>query len=45
MPPHATGVAINVKPLDMGIHPKDWMKDKATLPEGGFSQSPAKLFS
>lgn len=35
IPPHSTGAAIDVylvddngKPLDMGIHPKDWMKDK-----------------
>lgn len=35
IPPHSTGAAIDVyliddqgKPLDMGIHPKDWMNDK-----------------
>ena len=35
IPPHSTGGAIDVyliddhgKPLEMGIHPKDWMKDK-----------------
>ncbi len=35
IPPHSTGGAIDVylidnqgKPLDMGIHPKDWMQDK-----------------
>lgn len=35
IPPHSTGAAIDVylidkngAPLDMGIHPKDWMKDK-----------------
>lgn len=35
IPPHSTGAAIDVyliddngKPLDMGIHPKDWMQDK-----------------
>ena len=34
IPPHSTGAAIDVyliddqgKPLDMGIHPKDWMQD------------------
>lgn len=35
IPPHSTGAAIDVylinaqgKPIDMGIHPKDWMMDK-----------------
>ena len=35
IPPHSTGGAIDVylvddagQPLEMGIHPKDWMKDK-----------------
>jgi D-alanyl-D-alanine dipeptidase len=35
IPPHSTGAAIDVylideqgKPIDMGIHPKDWMADK-----------------
>jgi D-alanyl-D-alanine dipeptidase len=35
IPPHSTGAALDVyliddqgKPLDMGIHPKDWMQDK-----------------
>lgn len=35
IPPHSTGAAIDVylideqgKAIDMGIHPKDWMKDK-----------------
>lgn len=38
IPPHSTGAAVDVylidssgKPLDMGIHPKDWMKDKENL--------------
>lgn len=38
IPPHSTGAAIDVyliddagKPLDMGIHPKDWMDDKDSL--------------
>lgn len=35
IPPHSTGAAVDLyliddqgKPLDMGIHPKDWMQDK-----------------
>jgi D-alanyl-D-alanine dipeptidase len=48
IPPHATGAAIDVyliddngKPLDMGIHPKDWMKDK----EGRLSLTDSKNIS
>ena len=48
IPPHSTGAAIDVylvddhgKPLDMGIHPKDWMKDK----DGRLSLTNSKIIS
>ena len=48
IPPHSTGGAIDVyliddngKPLDMGIHPKDWMQDK----DGGFSLTASAVIS
>jgi D-alanyl-D-alanine dipeptidase len=48
IPPHSTGGAIDVylvdelgKPLDMGIHPKDWMQDK----EGALSITNSTLIS
>lgn len=48
IPPHSTGGAIDVylideqgKPLDMGIHPKDWMNDN----EGRLSLTHSKIIS
>jgi D-alanyl-D-alanine dipeptidase len=48
IPPHSTGAAIDIYlidgnglPLDMGIHPKDWMKDKG----GVLSLTDSKLIS
>ncbi|MFI4919782.1 MAG: M15 family metallopeptidase [Legionellales bacterium] len=48
IPPHSTGAAIDVylidddgKPLNMGIHPKDWMQDK----DGGLSFTNSKIIS
>lgn len=48
IPPHSTGAAIDVyliddkgNPLDMGIHPKDWMQDK----DGVLSQTNSKHIS
>lgn len=48
IPPHSTGGAIDVylvndqgNPLDMGIHPKDWMQDK----EGILSLTDSKFIS
>ena len=48
IPPHSTGGAIDVyliddqgKALDMGIHPKDWMKDK----DGMLSLTDSKVIS
>lgn len=48
IPPHSTGGAIDVylidddgNPLDMGIHPKDWMHDK----EGALSLTSSELIS
>lgn len=48
IPPHSTGAAIDVyliddhgKPLAMGIHPKDWMKDK----DGLLSLTHSKIIS
>jgi D-alanyl-D-alanine dipeptidase len=48
IPPHSTGGAIDVyliddqgQPLDMGIHPKDWMQDK----DGTLSFTDSKVIS
>ena len=48
IPPHSTGGAIDVyliddegNPLEMGIHPKDWMQDK----DGGLSLTGSTLIS
>jgi D-alanyl-D-alanine dipeptidase len=48
MPPHASGAAIDIyliddehHPVDMGIHPKDWMLDQ----DGKLSQTESKAIS
>ena len=48
VPPHSTGGAIDVyliddhgEPIDMGIHPKDWMSDK----EGALSLTASTIIS
>lgn len=48
VPPHSTGGAIDIylidekgQPLDMGIHPKDWMKNE----DGSISQTNSPLIS
>jgi len=48
VPPHSTGGAIDIyllndagKPVDMGIHPKDWMQDK----DGAISETDSQIIS